>query len=139
MIRWTLGSIWCFMCKFWKKHWVMQRKGKEFTSFNANWTLDNLLCNCKRRAWVISSITFVKIVKCWAFKYRSPFDVVITLLIKTIEHWFPLYASKSWYYVLKWPKTRTFWSNSPSPFAINNCFHLCYPLFPLHQWQWQQW
>ncbi len=56
-----------------------------------------------------------------------PFVVVVTFLIKTIAQWLSLYTWKSCScYVLKLLlKTRMFWSNSPSPFAINNC---CSPL-----------
>jgi hypothetical protein len=34
----------------------------EFTSLNVDWILDNLLCNYKKQAWVVSSTSFVKIV-----------------------------------------------------------------------------
>jgi hypothetical protein len=48
--------------------------------------------------------------------------VVVTFLIKTIPQWPPLYALRSCsYFILKLlQKTRTFWSNSPFPFTINN-------------------
>jgi len=51
-------------------------------------------------------------------------DVVATFLIKTITHWPSLYASRNYsYYVLKLlPKAKAFWSNSPFPSTINNCF-----------------
>jgi hypothetical protein len=47
-----------------------------------------------------------------------------TFLIKTVSHWPPLYASKNYSYSIMTllPKTKTFWSNSPSSFAINNYF-----------------
>jgi hypothetical protein len=61
VMRWTLGYVWCFMCKFEKKHWMMQKKGKEFTSLNVNWTLDNFLCNYKRQIQIVLSTTFLKI------------------------------------------------------------------------------
>ncbi len=60
--------------------------GKEFTSLNADWALDNLLCNYRKRTQIVSSTTFAKIVYYCAFKYQSPFDVVVTFFIKTITH-----------------------------------------------------
>jgi len=48
------------MYKFEKK--MTQKKGKEFTSLNADWTLDNLLWNYKTQVQVASSTTLVKIV-----------------------------------------------------------------------------
>jgi hypothetical protein len=51
-------------------------------------------------------------------------DVIATFLIKTITHWPPLYVLRSCSYsVLKLlPKAKISWSNSLSPFAINNYF-----------------
>ncbi len=103
----------------------MQRKGKEFTSLNVDWTLDNLLCNYKRQVQIPSLRTFVKIVWCCVLKYQSfVVVVVVTFFIKTIAQWPPLYASRSCsYFILKLlPRAIMTWSNSPSPFAINNFF-----------------
>jgi len=92
-------NIWfclIFLVWIWKKHWSMQRIGKRLTSLNVSWALDNLLCNWRRRVQIVSSTTFVKILQCYAFNYRSPFDVVVAFLINNIVHWPSLYASSNW-------------------------------------------
>ncbi len=78
----------------------------------------------RKGTWVTSSITFVKIVCYCVLKYGFLLDVVATFLIKTIIHWPPLNALKSYsYYVLKLLRREiTSWSNSPSPISINNYF-----------------
>jgi len=66
----------------------------------------------------------VRIVYFYAFKYQSLLNVVATFLIKTISHWPPLYVPRSClYFVLELlTKSKTSWSNSPSPSVINNYF-----------------
>jgi hypothetical protein len=103
---------------------LKKMRKKEFTSFSASQKVDSLLCNLRKQAQITSSTTFVKIVYYCALKYQFLLDVVATFLIKTITCWPPLYVSKDYsYYVLKLlPRTITSWSNSPSPFSINNYF-----------------
>jgi hypothetical protein len=87
----------------------MKMTRKEFTSLNVGRTIDSLLCNLRSLVQVVSSITFLRFVYCYDFKYQSSLDVVI-FLIKTIAHLPPLYASKSCtYFVLKLlSRARTF-------------------------------
>ncbi len=124
--RWTFNIIEFIFLDFEKKFKMSLKKmrRKEFTSLSACWTIDSLLCNLKRRTRITSSITFVRIVYYCALKYWSPLNVVATFFIKTISHWPPLYVSRSYsYVVLKLlPESITSWSNSPSPFVINNYF-----------------
>jgi hypothetical protein len=91
------------------------------------------MCNYRRWVQVILSTTFVKIMLCCAFKYWSSFVVVVTFLIKTIPHWPPLYASRSYsYYVLKLlPKAKTSWSDSYFPSVINSYFSFLLSPTPL--------
>ncbi len=53
-----------FFFEFEKKlnFFLKKMRRKEFTSLNASQSINNLLCNLKRRTQVASSITFVKIV-----------------------------------------------------------------------------
>ncbi len=103
---------------------LKKMRWKKFTSLNASQVVDNLLCNLRRRTWIASSITFMKMVYCCVLKYWSPLDVIATFLIKTITHRPPLYVLRSCSYsVLKLlPKVRISWSNSLSPSVINNYF-----------------
>jgi len=116
------------------KFFLMKMTRKEFTSLNVGRTIDSLLCNLRRLIQVVSSITFLRFVYYYDFKYQFSLDVVV-FLIKTIVHLPPLYASKSCpYFVLKLlSRARTFWSNSHFPSTINNFLSPCYPLPFLHQ------
>jgi len=124
--KWTFATIEFFSLTLKKtfKMFLKKIRRKKFTSLNIGQTIENLLCNLRRWVWVASSTTFVKIVYCFVFKYRSLLDVIATFLINTIAHWPQLYAlGNCSYYILKWLlKAKTSWSNSPFPSRINNYF-----------------
>jgi len=123
---WTFGIIQKKFIEFEKKFKMVLKKmrRKEVISFSVGRAINSLLYNLRRRVWIASSITFVKIVYYCVIKYQSSLNFVVTFLIKTITQWPPLYVSRNYlHYILKLlQKGRTCWSNSPFPFVINNYF-----------------